>query len=65
MRAAASAAGLVLHEVGELPKEGDVFEISGWRVEVIDMDDRRIDKLLFTRLEPPEAPSFGDLLSSS
>ncbi len=60
-----TAAGLVLHEVGELPKEGDVFEISGWRVEVIDMDDRRIDKLLFTRLEPPEAPSFGDLLSSS
>jgi putative hemolysin len=59
-----TAAGLVLHEVGQLPREGDVFEIAGWRVEVIDMDDRRIDKLLFTRLEAPEAPGLGDLLGS-
>lgn len=59
-----TAAGLVLHEIGRLPTEGDVFEIGGYRVEVIDMDDRRIDKLLFTRLENPEGPGLGEMLSS-
>ena len=57
-----TAAGLVLHEIGRLPSEGDVFEIGGFRVEVIDMDDRRIDKLLFT--PPADGPSLGDMLSS-
>lgn len=56
-----TAAGLVLHEIGQLPVEGDVFEIAGYRVEVIDMDDRRIDKLLFSKL--PEGPSLTDMLS--
>lgn len=59
-----TAAGLVLHEIGRLPAEGDVFEIAGFRVEVIDMDDRRIDKLLFTPPADSEGPSLGDMLSS-
>ncbi|HEY9236296.1 MULTISPECIES: hemolysin family protein [Phenylobacterium] len=59
-----TAAGLVLHEIGRLPAEGDVFEIGAFRVEVIDMDDRRIDKLLFTRLDSPEGPSLAEILSS-
>ena len=59
-----TAAGLVLHEIGRLPAEGDVFEIAGYRVEVIDMDDRRIDKLLFTPPADPDGPSLGDMLSS-
>jgi putative hemolysin len=42
-------AGMVLHEIGRLPEEGEVFRIAGFDVEVVDMDDRRIDKLLFTR----------------
>ena len=58
-----TAAGLVLHEIGRLPDEGDVFEIAGYRVEVIDMDDRRIDKLLFSKLEGRDGPSLSDLLS--
>lgn len=45
-----TAAGLVLHEVGRLPSEGEVFQIGGYSVEVIDMDDRRIDKLLFRKV---------------
>ena len=57
-------AGLVLHEIGRLPAEGDVFEIAGFRVEVIDMDDRRIDKLLFTPPADPDGPSLSDMLSS-
>ena len=59
-----TAAGLVLHEIGRLPTEGDVFEIAGFRVEVIDMDDRRIDKLLFTPPADPDGPSLSDILSS-
>jgi putative hemolysin len=41
-----------------------VFEIAGFRVEVIDMDDRRIDKLLFTPQADPDGPSLGDILSA-
>lgn len=59
-----TAAGLVLHEIGRLPDEGDVFEVGGFRVEVIDMDDRRIDKLLFTRIDETEGPSLAEILSS-
>jgi putative hemolysin len=59
-----TAAGLILHEIGRLPVEGDVFEIGGFRVEVIDMDDRRIDKLLFTRLHDPDEPTLSEILSS-
>ena len=42
-----TAAGLVLEELGRFPQEGEVFRIGRYRVEVIDMDERRIDKLLF------------------
>jgi putative hemolysin len=42
-----TAAGLVLNHLGRLPEEGARLNIAGWTVEVIDMDGRRIDKLLF------------------
>ncbi len=37
--------GFVLKHLGVIPQEGDAFEHSGYRVEVIDMDGNRIDKL--------------------
>ncbi|MFZ5718695.1 MAG: hemolysin family protein [Pseudomonadota bacterium] len=43
-----TAAGLVLERLGRLPSEGEEVTIGRYRVEVIDMDGRRIDKLLFT-----------------
>ena len=46
----ATAAGFVLFHMKKLPTEGEAFEEQGWRVEVIDMDGRRIDKLLFSRV---------------
>jgi putative hemolysin len=49
-----TAAGLALDRLGRIPTEGESFEVNGWRVEVIDMDGNRIDKLLFT---PPELPA--------
>ncbi len=50
----ATAAGFVLSVLKKLPQEGEVFEMEGWRFEVVDMDGRRIDKLLVQRLERPE-----------
>lgn len=41
-----TVAGLVLNQLRQLPKLGDHVTVSGWRIEVIDLDDRRIDKLL-------------------
>jgi len=41
-----TAAGYVLWMLKRLPTEGESFTDQGWRVEVIDMDGRRIDKLL-------------------
>jgi len=48
-----TAAGYVLHELKALPQEGAVFEAKGWRFEVVDMDGRRIDKLLVARAVVP------------
>lgn len=44
-------AGFVLHELGHIPEAGDSFETQGWRFEVIDLDGRRIDKVLATRID--------------
>ena len=41
-----TAAGYALHVLKRLPNEGDHFTDQGWRFEVVDMDGRRIDKLL-------------------
>lgn len=42
-----TAAGLALERLARIPEEGESFEVDGWRVEVVDMDGNRIDKLLF------------------
>ena len=47
----ATAAGYVLSVLKKLPTEGENFVEHGWRFEVIDMDGRRIDKLLVSREE--------------
>ena len=43
-------AGFILAHIGHLPKTGEVINAYGWRFEVIDLDGRRIDKVLATRL---------------
>ncbi|MET0181212.1 MAG: hemolysin family protein [Novosphingobium sp.] len=45
----ATAAGYVLSVLKRLPSEGERFDDQGWRFEVIDMDGRKIDKLLVCR----------------
>ena len=45
----ATAAGYVLSVLKKLPNEGEHFNDQGWRFEVVDMDGRKIDKLLVSR----------------
>jgi len=49
-----TAAGYVLSVLKKLPAEGEHFTDQGWRFEVVDMDGRRIDKLLVSRDRPDE-----------
>src|SRR5690606_21874570 len=53
----ATAAGYVLFMLKRLPVEGEWFEEQGWRFEVVDMDGRRMDKLLVCRSPADAATS--------
>jgi putative hemolysin len=44
-----TVAGYVLAELNHLPAVGETFERGHWRFEVMDLDGRRIDKVLVTR----------------
>lgn len=44
-------AGFLLQEFGKIPNVGDSIEDEGWRFEIADLDGRRIDKVLASRLE--------------
>jgi putative hemolysin len=44
-----TVAGYVLAELNHLPAVGEKFERGHWKFEVIDLDGRRIDKVLVTR----------------
>ncbi|MFN3433455.1 MAG: hemolysin family protein [Sphingomonas sp.] len=46
----ATVAGLALAAFRHLPGEGESFEEQGWRFEVVDLDGRRIDKLLVSEI---------------
>jgi len=43
--------GFVMAKIGTVPIEGQHFEWRGLRCEVVDMDGRRVDKILVTRME--------------
>jgi putative hemolysin len=44
-----TAAGLALEAFKRLPRDGEVTQWDEWRIEVLDMDGPRIDKLLFKK----------------
>jgi putative hemolysin len=46
-------AGFLLQQFGAIPEVGDRIETGGWRFEIVDLDGRRIDKVLATRLDAP------------
>jgi putative hemolysin len=43
-------AGMIMLLLGRLPTTTDSVEWEGWRFEVVDMDGKRVDKVLVTRL---------------
>ena len=47
----ATVAGFALSVLKRLPHEGEHFTSQGWRFEVIDMDGRKIDKVLASRIK--------------
>ena len=47
--------GLVMWLLGRVPQTGDVATWRGWRLEVVDMDGKRIDKILAARIPSPTA----------
>jgi len=49
--------GLVMSALRRIPRTGDAFESSGLRLEVVDMDGRRVDKVLVTRVTSPRGAS--------
>jgi magnesium and cobalt exporter, CNNM family len=44
--------GLVMLEMGRVPVSGDVFDADGYRFEVVDMDGKRVDKVLVSSIPP-------------
>lgn len=45
-----TVAGLVLHHMGRIPHIGESITIDGYRFEIVDLDSRRIDKIIVTRI---------------
>jgi putative hemolysin len=46
-------AGMIMLLLGRLPETADHVEWQGWRFEVVDLDGKRVDKVLVTRTEQP------------
>ncbi|MEB3199246.1 MAG: hemolysin family protein [Synechococcaceae cyanobacterium] len=49
-------AGFVMHKLERIPHPADHFEWNGYRFEVMDMDGKRVDKLLVTPTGSPSEP---------
>jgi putative hemolysin len=46
---------MIMLLLGRLPDETDSVDWKGWRFEVVDLDGKRVDKVLVSPLEePPE-----------
>jgi len=48
--------GFIMMQLGRVPRAADHFHWNGFRMEVVDMDGRRVDKVLVT---PPMEPEEG------
>ncbi len=53
-----TVAGFVLETLRHLPETGEAFSAGGWRFEVVDMDARKVDKVLASR----EADTGGPVI---
>jgi len=46
--------GLIMMQLGRIPKSADKIEWAGWLFEIVDMDGKRIDKVLATHIHREE-----------
>lgn len=58
-RAYETLGGFVMTQLGRVPSEGDSFELENYRLEVVDMDELRVDKVLVSEISPQEPSSDG------
>lgn len=54
-----TAAGMTIARFGRIPNTGEFFDWAGWRIEVVDLDGPRIDKLLLQRLDAGDGDDAG------
>ena len=52
--------GFVMTSLGRVPQAAEHFEWNGYRFEVMDMDGRRVDKVLVTTLPKPAPANNGE-----
>jgi putative hemolysin len=52
-------AGMIMLLLGRLPEEADSVEWEGWRFEVVDMDGKRVDKVLASALAAEPISTAG------
>ena len=45
-----TCAGYLLEKLGAIPDVGQIIDADGWRFEIVDLDGRRIDKVLATKV---------------
>jgi putative hemolysin len=50
-------AGFLLQQFGKIPDVGEQVEAEDWRFEIVDLDGRRIDKALATRIDAAATPA--------
>lgn len=51
----ATIAGLVLHNMGRMPKKGDTMDWQGWRFDIRQMEGRRIARIRITKIPDENA----------
>jgi putative hemolysin len=52
--------GLVMHQLGRVPEVGAIVELPGVKLEVVDMDANRVDRILLSRTAPPAVAADFD-----
>ncbi len=55
--------GMLMLMLGRMPQTGDTVTWENWRFEVVDMDGKRVDKVLATQIPIPDTPDDGPVES--
>jgi putative hemolysin len=58
-----TVAGFALSVLKHLPETGEIFKHDGWSFEIVDMDGRKIDKLIASRARKKKAESEVEAVS--